>query len=74
MPNLVRSICVPVWMKGHVAGAFSLYTGDPRGFNEEDRTLLENIAAAFESGEAADAFDGMLRAKQSRSESTSTVH
>jgi hypothetical protein len=61
-------------MKGHVAGAFSLYTDDPRGFNEEDRAFLENIAAAFDNGEAADSFDGMLRARQSRPENISTVH
>jgi hypothetical protein len=51
-----------------------MYTDDPRGFNDDDRVLLEELTARLESGDSADSFDDMLRATQSRAESRRTVH
>jgi putative nucleotidyltransferase with HDIG domain len=74
LPNLVRSLCVPIRTEGQISGVISLYTEDPRGFNEEDRTNAELLSNAFATGEIGDHFDGMLRARQSQTTSRPIVH
>jgi GAF domain-containing protein len=72
--GLVRTICVPIRIRDDISGAISLYTDDPRGFNEEDRHSLEQIAKTFEVEATANSFNGMLREKRSLIQSGSTVH
>jgi putative nucleotidyltransferase with HDIG domain len=74
LPKLVRTLCVPIRINGGLAGVISLYTDDPRGFNEEDRGCLEELSTLLENDEGAVSFDGMLRAKESRLEANSRVH
>jgi putative nucleotidyltransferase with HDIG domain len=74
IPSLVRSLCVPIRLRGEIGGVLSLYTDDPRGFNEEDRVSLEQVARLLETDDTATSIDGMLREKQSRLDNTSTVH
>ena len=74
LAGLVRSICVPIVIRGLISGVISMYTDDPRGFSEDDQLLLQNLTTRFEVGQAAESFDGMLRVRQSASESARTVH
>jgi putative nucleotidyltransferase with HDIG domain len=74
LPKLVRSLCVPLRSNGGLAGVLSLYTDDPRGFNEEDRTCLEELSALLEKGEGAATIDGMLRATESQFKVAPRVH
>jgi putative nucleotidyltransferase with HDIG domain len=64
LPNLLRSLCVPIRVDGSTAGVISMYTDDPRGFNEEDRATVQELAGVIETGDAAKSFDVMLRANQ----------
>jgi putative nucleotidyltransferase with HDIG domain len=72
--GLVRTICVPIRIRDDISGAISLYTDDPRGFNEEDRHSLEQTAKTFQVEATANSFNGMLREKRSVIASASTVH
>jgi putative nucleotidyltransferase with HDIG domain len=74
LDGLVRSICVPIFIGNQVAGVISMYTDDPRGFNDDDRSLLEELSARLQTGDNADSFDVMLRATQSRIENRRTIH
>jgi putative nucleotidyltransferase with HDIG domain len=74
LPNLIRGLSVAIHVQGQVTGVISLYTNDPRGFNEEDKLSAEHLCKSFEAGEAADHFDGMLRERQSQSTPASRVH
>lgn len=72
--GLVRIICVPIFIRDQVAGVISMYTDDPRGFSDEDRLLLEELATKLKTGDSAESFDGMLRATKSIAETRRTVH
>jgi GAF domain-containing protein len=74
LKGLVRSICVPIFNRDQVIGVISMYTDDPRGFNDDDRVLLEELTARLQSGDSADSLDDMLRATQLGAESRRTVH
>jgi putative nucleotidyltransferase with HDIG domain len=74
MQGLVRSICVPIFVREQVVGVISMYTDDPRGFNDDDRILLEALTARLQTSDRGDSFDDMLRATQTRPESRRTVH
>jgi putative nucleotidyltransferase with HDIG domain len=74
VPGLVRSICVPIFIRDQVAGVISMYTDDPRGFNDDDRILLEELTTRLQTGDSASSFDVMLRATQSTLESRRTIH
>ena len=74
MIGLVRSICVPIFIRDQVAGVISMYTDDPRGFNDDDRLLLEDLTNRLKTGNSSDSFDGMLRATQSVTDTRRTIH
>lgn len=71
--RLVRSICVPVKARSSIVGAVSVYTSDPRGFNEEDREILEQHVLKDATEASLDAFSAMLRDKTSQ-EFARTIH
>ncbi len=73
-PGLVRSLCVPVWIRGQAAGVFSVYSSDPRGFSEEDKTAIQQLAASCDAEEAFTSFDTILRSRQVTATSSPTVH
>lgn len=73
-PALVRSICVPVWIAGQVAGVISSYTSDPRGFCDEDKTLIEQLLKAFDTVHGLTAFNMILRTRRPGEEPFSRVH
>ena len=73
-PGLVRSLCVPVWIRGQAAGVFSVYSSDPRGFSEEDKTAIQQLAASCDAEEAFTSFDTILRLRQVTATSSPTVH
>jgi putative nucleotidyltransferase with HDIG domain len=74
VPGLVRTLCVPFRSRGEITGVISLYTDDPRGFNEEDRKSVEELSISFERRDNADYVDGMLREHQSQATAPSRVH
>ena len=74
LPKLVRSLCVPIRVHGSVAGVISMYTDDPRGFNEEDRACVEDLCAALQSGDSAESLNGMLRAIMPEGDTATRVH
>jgi GAF domain-containing protein len=74
LPNLVRCLCVPIRTGGQICGVISLYTEDPRGFNEEDRSTAEQLSTSFATGDVGNHFDGMLRARQSQTTAIARVH
>lgn len=47
--SLVRVICVPLRLSTSPWGVLSLYSTDPRGFSDEDRAYLEEIASKLQS-------------------------
>jgi signal transduction protein with GAF and PtsI domain len=73
-PGLVRSLCVPVRVSGQVAGVFSLYTDDPRGFNDEDRASLERLSSLLAAEEGPASVLTMLREKQLQVTHVNRVH
>ena len=74
LPNLVRIVCVPIRIRSNITGVVSLYTDDPRGFNEEDRTTVEELAATLSSEQGAASFNGLVRAIELKSETAPRVH
>jgi putative nucleotidyltransferase with HDIG domain len=74
LPKLVRSLCVPLRTEGGLAGVLSLYTDDPRGFNEEDRTSLEELASALTKDEGGAGINGILRANDLQAKAAPRVH
>lgn len=72
-PGLVRSICVPVLIRGQAAGVFSVYSTDPRGFSDDDKAVVQQLAANCDGDELFEAFDLSRRPKGS-SETSTTVH
>jgi putative nucleotidyltransferase with HDIG domain len=72
-PALVRSICVPIFVDGNVAGVISGYTSDPRGFSDEDRVAIEQLLGACDTAHALASFS-TVRKTNSEGESFSTVH
>lgn len=73
-PALVRSICVPVWIAGQVAGVISSYTSDPRGFCDEDKAMIEQLLKSFDTVQGLTAFNTILRTTKPGEEPFSTVH
>jgi hypothetical protein len=74
-PGLVRSMCAPVWIRGQLAGVFSVYSSDPRGFHEEDKAVIQQLAAGCDADETFASFNTILRARQlSATSSSPTVH
>jgi putative nucleotidyltransferase with HDIG domain len=73
-PGLVRSLCVPVLHGQRPAGVVSIYTSDPRGFNEDDKVLVEELLAESDAGATFSTFLGGVRTKKARPESSTTVH
>lgn len=71
--GLVRSVCVPVRLGNQGRGVLSVYSDDPRGFSEDDKTLVEHLAARLNTSPPSDAFDALLRAQNITSEAR-TVH
>jgi putative nucleotidyltransferase with HDIG domain len=72
--RLVRSICVPLAFGGHVRGVLSLYSDDPRGFSDDDKAYVEELATQFDRDRPAQDFSDLLRARNAASESARTVH
>ena len=72
--ELVRIVCVPVRVRGHNVGVLSLYSGDRRGFNEEDKTLIQQLVAGLDSEEPSRAFDTLLNARRAALNSPPTIH
>jgi putative nucleotidyltransferase with HDIG domain len=71
--GLVRSVCVPVRFGNQARGVLSVYSDDPRGFSEDDKTLVEHLAARLNTSPPTDAFNALLRAQNITSEAR-TVH
>jgi putative nucleotidyltransferase with HDIG domain len=72
--RLVRSICVPVVRSGHVRGVLSLYSDDPRGFSDDDRLYVQQLAAEFDGDRPAQVLSDLLTARNSLPETLTTVH
>jgi putative nucleotidyltransferase with HDIG domain len=72
--RLVRCICVPLTLNGHVRGVLSLYSDDPRGFSDDDKSYVQQLAAEFDRERPSQVFSDLLRAKNSVPEITRTVH
>jgi hypothetical protein len=72
--GLVRAISVPIRNASGTVGVLSLYTDDPRGFNEEDRSWLEQLAASLENTSIGAISDGMLPLRQPGSDVPARVH
>jgi putative nucleotidyltransferase with HDIG domain len=72
--GLVRSICVPVWVKGQVLGTLSLYSSDRRGFSESDKAFLEKLAAGLDAEVPSRAFNLLLSNRKSLFGAIPTVH
>jgi putative nucleotidyltransferase with HDIG domain len=70
----VKSICVPVWVKGEVAGVLSLYSTDRRGFSEDDKAFLEQVVAGLDAEIPSRAFQLLLGARKAIPTSLPTVH
>jgi putative nucleotidyltransferase with HDIG domain len=62
--ELVRMICVPVRVRGHNVGVASLYSSDRRGFNEEDKTFVQQLVAGLDADEPSKAFDQLLQTRK----------
>jgi signal transduction protein with GAF and PtsI domain len=73
-PGLVRSICVPVLIHGESVGAFSVYTSDPRGFSEEDKAVVLELAASCSGGDAFSAVNVFQASRKASIDSSPTVH
>lgn len=72
--ELSRVIAVPARVKGNVIGVLSLYSGDPRGFSEEDKVLLLQMVAALDADIPAREFERLLKARKASQSSGPTVH
>jgi putative nucleotidyltransferase with HDIG domain len=73
-PGLVRSICVPVCVRGQAVGVFSVYTSDPRGFSEDDKAVILQLATDCDGDEVFSAFDTLQGSRKAPVESSTTVH
>jgi GAF domain-containing protein len=72
--GLVRSICVPVWVKGQVLGTLSLYSGDRRGFSDSDKAFLEKLASGLDAEVPSRAFNLLLSNRKALFSAIPTVH
>jgi len=72
--ELVRILCVPVRVRGHSVGVLSLYSNDRRGFNEEDKSLIQQLVAGLDADEPARTFDLLLQARKAAAAASPTIH
>ena len=72
--ELVRIVCVPIRVRGHSVGVLSLYSSDPRGFNEEDKTLIQQLVAGLDADEPSRVFETLLQARRAAVNSPPTIH
>jgi len=72
--ELVRIVCVPIRVRGHSVGVLSLYSNDRRGFNEEDKTLVQQLVAGLDAEEPSRIFDSLLQARRAAVNSPPTIH
>jgi GAF domain-containing protein len=72
--GLVRSICVPLNLHGGARGVLSLYSDDPRGFSDDDKALVQKIAAQLANEKPSQTFSDLLRSPNKSNEAGRTVH
>jgi putative nucleotidyltransferase with HDIG domain len=72
--ELVRMLCVPVRQSGHNVGVLSLYSNDRRGFNEEDKTVAQQLVAGLDAEEPFRAFEQLLQARKGSTNQALTIH
>jgi putative nucleotidyltransferase with HDIG domain len=72
--ELVRSLCVPVWVKAKVVGVLSVYSSDRRGYSDDDKTFVERLVAGLDAEAPAVAFNLLLNARRARPDAHTTVH
>jgi putative methionine-R-sulfoxide reductase with GAF domain len=59
--SLVRIICVPVRQRSETVGVLSLYSSDPRGFSDADRSFIEEAVAALDCESGINVFEALTR-------------
>lgn len=72
--SLVRTICVPLWVNGDLSGVVSVYSSDPRGFSDDDRSFLEDLVSGLDPKTFSVALADSLRSAESRPETVHTIH
>jgi putative nucleotidyltransferase with HDIG domain len=72
--GLVRSICVPLNLHGGIRGVLSLYSDDPRGFSDDDKVLVQQVADQLGHEKPSKTFSDLLRSPSSPTEAGRTVH
>jgi putative methionine-R-sulfoxide reductase with GAF domain len=72
--ELERMMCVPVHYRGHIIGVVSLYSGDPRGFSDEDRVSIQQLIAGLDAAIPYEAFQKLLEQRRLPHRDSPTVH
>lgn len=73
--KMVRIICVPIRRKGDTVGVLSVYSREARGFSDDDRALIEQVAAGLEADAGGASFESLIRSRKPLADSSSaTIH
>ena len=72
--HLVRTICVPLFLKRQVAGVVSLYTTDMRGFSDDDKAYIEDLVASLDTETCRATLDTVFRVRKAAISQQPTIH